>query len=117
MAVEWPITLPQSLLINGYSRTPPKLVSRTNMEVGPPKLRRRYTAGMQSISGAINVTSEQLATFNTFYNDTLLGGALRFSWYNPETRLDSEFIFTNEPSISSLSGDIYKIEMELGILP
>ena len=48
MAV-WPLDLPQKPLLQGFSETLPNLVTRSPMDIGPAKVRRRSTAGVTQL--------------------------------------------------------------------
>jgi hypothetical protein len=63
------------------------------------------------------LTETQLTTFKTFYNTTLLGGTLRFSWREPLDPLTAaEYRFVQPPEWSSREGD-YLVSMKLEVLP
>lgn len=113
----WPITLPQDLLIAGYGESPGDNQLRSNMDVGPAKVRRRSTAAPRKVKGGVILTREQLVTFREFYDDILLSGTLRFSWHDP-TKPESavEMRFTEVPSWTAESGQ-FNLSLSLEILP
>lgn len=113
----WDVGLPQVLLVDGASGTLPDVILRTPMDAGPAKQRRRFTAGPEPFKGHIKVTDAQFATFSTFYNTTLLGGSLRFSWTHPKTDAACEMRFTAAPTWSVIEPDCTRIEMSLEVLP
>lgn len=114
----WDASLPQRLLVKSYSESPADVLLRTSMDFGPAKVRRRGTAGPRPVSGSIIVTAAELATFKTFFNTTLLGGSLRFSWVDPvDGTTTTEMRITKNPSWQALSGDLFEIALELEILP
>lgn len=119
MAVpDWHIDLPQELLLDGYNEALPDGTIKSDMDAGPSKVRRRFTATVTPISGAIIVTASQLATFKTFFNTTLLKGALRFNWTEPPAHTTScEMRFTDVPTYTALSDETYKLLLPLEILP
>ncbi len=45
----WPPSLPQRPLAQGFSEQAPDTLIRTQMEAGPPKVRRRFTAGIRTM--------------------------------------------------------------------
>lgn len=112
----WPATMPQNLLISGYSESPPSVVLRTTMDIGPVKLRRRTTSAIRPVTGEQVITSAQLAEFKAFYNTDLYGGALRFSWIDPVTEEAVEMRFTESPSWTPEDG-FYRLRLNLEILP
>jgi hypothetical protein len=114
----WPATLPQILLIEGYEEKLPDVNLRSAMEVGPAKVRRRVTAAVRPVTGQLIMTLAQIETFKGFYNDDLLGGSLRFGWFDPydETTM-VEMRFTEVPALSPVDPGLYKVSMKLEILP
>ena len=97
----WPSTLPQKPLYSGFSETFANTGIRTSMDVGPPKTRRRTTAGV----GPHEVTfylesSTQLGYLRTFYGSTLGSGTLPFDWAHPITGVTESWLFTGPPKIT-----------------
>jgi hypothetical protein len=113
----WPATLPQTLIMDGYGEAPGENQLRSNMEVGPAKMRRRATSAARKVSGSLILTLAQLAYFKTFYNTTLLGGTLRFTWLDPtDSTTTVEMRFSKTPSW--VAEDIhFRVSMSLEILP
>jgi hypothetical protein len=69
-----------------YSRNAPsRAVVRTQMEVGPPKVRRRSSMGLYTITAAYAVTSAQLTSFNSWFRDDAGMGAISFDWTDPRS--------------------------------
>lgn len=114
----WPSSLPEDLLIDGYSETLPDTTIRSNMEVGPAKVRRRISYNVTPVEGRIFVSTDQAATLATFYNDTLGGGSLAFSMTHPRTNVISSFRFTSSPKITAdNSSNYWFIDLNLEIIP
>ena len=66
----WPASLPQPNL-NGYAIKPDAGFIRTDMDVGPARQRRRYTAPPSRISASWVFNATQMAAFKTFFETTL----------------------------------------------
>jgi len=81
----WPGALPQQLLVEGYEEQLSNMLIRTEMDAGPAKVRRRFTAAPRPVNGQIVVTPAQLVFFRAWYYNVLLGGSLRFGWTDPFT--------------------------------
>ncbi len=113
----WPVTLPQNVLVKGFSETLPDLVLRTPMESGPAKSRRRLSYNVRVIPCYIIVTQAQAAIFDTFYNTDLEGGALSFDWVSPRTGVAASLHFTGVPKLTALSNQDWEIFMPLEIMP
>ena len=113
----WPETLPQELLMEGYTESAPDLLLRSAMETGPSKVRRRATAGVRPVNGSILVTAAQLEIFKGFYNDDLMAGALRFDWLDPVDGTTAVEMRFKEPPAWSMEEGYYRITLALEILP
>ena len=79
----WPSDLPQKPLVQGFSETPPNLLTRSPMDVGPAKVRRRSTAGVTVLQCVFRLTTTQRASLLTFWQTTLAGGSLSYTWTHP----------------------------------
>jgi len=113
----WNVNLPQELFVAGYGQSPPAVTIKSEMDAGPAKVRRRFTAGVSPVSGTMIMTAAQLATFDTFYNDTLLGGSLRFSWTTPPAHtVACEMRFKEVPNWTKVE-DEYEVSLSLEVLP
>jgi len=77
---QWPASLPQSYLLLGGSETAPNLILRTQMDAGPAKTRKRFTAGVRQMRVQWLMSRSQKDTFDAFYRVTLGGGALPFDY-------------------------------------
>lgn len=63
-------------------------------DIGPPITRRRTTARVEQWNLSILLESvAQLATFETWFNDTLKGGSLPFTWRRPSDNTLRRFMF------------------------
>lgn len=114
----WPASLPQNPLLAGFTESPPNLTIRTPMEAGPPKLRRRATAGVRPLPLQVALTKAQVATLDAFYLTTLAGGSLPFDWTHPRTAAAATFAFTAPPSYTPLGSDLnYSVQLPLEVRP
>jgi hypothetical protein len=114
---EWPSSLPNYLLQDGFSKTYADNLVRQDMSVGPPKARRRSTSGVTPIKGRQVLTSTQLATFSTFFETTLSDGATTFTWVDPITRATASFKFASPPTVTTTGGPDFYIDLDLVIMP
>lgn len=113
----WPTELPQSPLLDNYDETFQQEFIRSEMDAGPVKQRRRFSASSTHIRASLIVTSSQLDDLRFFYDIDILGGSLAFSWVHPRTSEAVSMRFVSPYSISPISGNIYRVTMELEILP
>jgi len=113
----WPATLPQSSLSGSYGEKPPNTLLRTNMDAGPAKVRRRYTAGVRQYNVKLILHKTQVETLDVFYVTTTNGGADQWTWVNPRTKSAANFRFVSEPTYAHKSGDYYTVQLKLEQLP
>ena len=117
MAV-WPVTLPTQVSWTGYQGAPRDNRIRTQMEAGPPKMRRRFRAGIETITcGQTALTKAQITTLQGFYETTLQGGTLPFDWVHPLTQAATSFRFAVPPSWQGRGPDAFDATYGLEILP
>lgn len=81
----WPSSLPQTVLVKGYSEQTPSRVLESAMDAGRPKARPRFTAAPRPIAVQVALTPEQVAVLDDFHENDLHGGALSFHWCHPRT--------------------------------
>jgi len=116
-SIIWPSSLPQRPSPQGFSETPGRPIVRTEMDAGPPKMRRRHTAGVRRYSMSFDVTKIQVATFDTFYVTTTAYGSLAFDMINPRTDATEEFRFADEPEYANLGGDHWVVTIQVEQVP
>jgi len=113
---EWPASLPQDMFLEGYKQSFADGMERSKMDVGPAKVRRRSSSGPAPLNCITYLTRDQFPTFDEFYNETLLGGSLRFSWVHPVYGTAVEMRFTAVPSWIFEGKDL-KVTLSLEVLP
>lgn len=113
----WPSTLPTYPLYDGFEERVPLNTIRTEMEYGPPKVRRRSTAGIRTFALTFALTKSQVASLDTYYVTTLVSGTCQFTGAHPRTGADTSYRFVVPPRYSALSCDIWRASFELEVLP
>lgn len=103
----WPSTLPQLVLFDGYQESQDDIVIRSTVDVGPPKLRARYTVAPQMFNISLLLTAAQKATLKTFFSSTLTFGVLPFDWAHPDLRSAIELSFRGVPPVYTPDGSRY----------
>ncbi len=109
----WPASLPQAPLLRGYSEQGQGNTIRTQMDVGPPKRRRRYTAELVQYQMMVLLTEAQLATFETFYTSTLSHGADAFDWVDHRAGTTLEYAFVGRPQYTPAGGGLWEVSFTL----
>ena len=107
----WPAELQDTLLVDGFQVRFGDTLVRSDMDVGPAKLRSRYTDGVDEYTCTINLEYDDWAVLNTFYKTTLSNGALTFGYDDPMTGVASEFRFKEPPVVVPLGGRFFRVSM------
>lgn len=113
----WPSTLPQRPLSEGFTEQPMSNVVRSDMEVGPAKIRQRYTATIRQYGLRLMLTKAQIATLETFVDSTLGGGVLPFDWVDHRTGSAATYRFVQRPAYQPMGAEYWAAEIALEILP
>lgn len=116
MTEAWPGTLPQTPLLEGYTESLPNQVIRSQMETGPAKVRRRFTAAIKPFTVNLLMTLAQTVTLETFYETTLNGGVDQFTWLHPRTTDAITFRFVSPP-VFVTRGVLFGVVLQLESLP
>jgi hypothetical protein len=119
MVDAWPATLPQNVLVNGYSEGVSDGLLEYPPDTGPPITRRRSSSMPRPLSMSFAVTTAQLATLRAFYDTTLSSGSLPFTFpgvVEAETYL-IKFQKGGGPKWVVLATDSFTASMTVWILP
>lgn len=112
----WPSTLPQQVLAADYVESADANTIRSDVDVGPAKLRRRYTAEVKVFQIGLVLTAAQVATLETFY-DATLGVVDPFDWTHPRTLAAASFRFRSRPEYRALGRSLFRAAFALELLP
>ena len=114
----WPTTLPQEPRIDSSFETPPNLLSRTEMDAGPAKIRKRFTSGARKFEAGYHFTPEMMTAWEDFYENYISDGALSFTY--PHPRKWGTFIevrLTEPPQYKHLGAGCYDVGLKLEKIP
>lgn len=103
--------------MEGYQEKAQNAVLRTDMEMGPAKQRRRFTAASLFIQCQYVFTQSQSVTFESFYHSDLKKGSLPFNWTRPRYNTACVARFTDPPQIIIVAGRYRIYSVNLEILP
>jgi hypothetical protein len=114
MPAVWPPSLPQRGLARGYAETPdPSITIRSSVEVGPAKLRPRYSVESRLFTIPLVLTVTQLDTLDNFWASTLAFGSLPFDWIHMRTLAAYSYQFRAYPDPQVLSGRKFRVDLAL----
>jgi len=112
----WPAALYGFILRGSYKESPPDNTMRSEMDVGPPKTRRRSTANTRPFQIDHFFTAANLVIFDELYDNTLESGSLPFNYRHPRTQVIGEYLFSEKPAYVEL-GQGYKVTTKMELLP
>mgnify|MGYP001170021751 CR=1 FL=1 len=113
----WPSTLPQELIAETLSIEMPDNLLRSDMDIGPAKVRRRTTSNVTKVSGDIIVTRDQYNTLSSFFSNNASYGATEFDWINPITGSSCSMRFSAPPRVKPEKGSLLRVSLSLEIMP
>lgn len=119
MPETWPGTLPTKFLVDAYQEGFAENRLRSDMDRGPAKVRRLSTTAPRPLSGAMAMTTTELAALRTFFDSTTAMGSLSF-WFPSQVDNGPMLLCRfgeNPPSWTYMSLDLWRIELELEVLP
>jgi len=113
----WPSSLPDNPIQDGYEEARKDGRVRTQMDAGPPKVRRRFTAVVTEFPVRFHMRSSEVNTLEDFWETDLEGGTLRFDWTHPRKDTALQFRFVEPYTVQSLGGTLYEVSATLEVLP
>lgn len=104
--ISWPASLPSTFLYNAYTEKFGDNTIVSEMDAGPPKVRKRSNSKPDEFRGSMVMTSDQVDTLRTFWKTTCQDGSLKFDWKHPRTAEAKEAMFIpgEPPDISASVG-------------
>jgi hypothetical protein len=88
------------------------------MDVGPAKVRRRATAGVTQLKCTFRLSAAQRASLLAFWQTTLAGGSLSYSWTHPISGAAITCRIVEPPTFSPAAGGVsWLAVLNIEILP
>lgn len=117
MSATWPSELQNLVNQDSFGLTFGDSTIRSDMDVGPAKVRRRITKAVDSITCSITLkTASEYSAFEYFYKTTLNGGVNQFAFNHPITGVQTDFRISKTPSFRPLGGSVFQVSMEWEIV-
>lgn len=113
----WPAGLQQKLSTDSFTYAFGDSLVRTDMGVGPAKVRSRFTDAVDLCSATILLDYADFSTLRNFYKTNLNNGALPFTFTDPMLGTTSTFRFISPPSLAPLGGRTFKVTLNWERLP
>jgi hypothetical protein len=115
-SISFPAALEAQILNEGYGETPQTATIRTQMDAGPAKARRRFSARVDNLQLNFLLSDTDLDTLLTFYTTTSKEGSLRFNMTHPRTGATDEFRFIDAPGYNR-AGNHYRVSVPVEKMP
>lgn len=114
----WPATLQDKINSTQFEYGFGETRIKTDTDVGPAKLRSRFTDAVDIMSGQIHMTNAEVGFLKTFYKTTLNNGVTAFDWVDPFDGVTTISVrFVERPRIRPLGGLAFVATLNLEILP
>lgn len=115
--VTWPSNLPQEFNVGEFNIEPPNNIVNTTVDAGVPKRRRRFTKGVQVVSGKMVMDLDQYRTLMNFMDVDLHDGVDQFYFPRPGYCLGSIVAsFKEGIKKDHIGGDHFQISFSLETL-
>jgi hypothetical protein len=98
--IPWPVGLPDCA--ESWEEQNVPVTVRTQMDIGPPKVRKRYTRTMRNARVSFTMTHEQAMQLRDFFEVDLQGGIYEHEFRHPFANELQRFRFVEPPSIANL---------------
>ena len=79
----WPTGVPDTFESSGFAYDADSGVVRSDMDSGPPKVRRRFSSVSKNMKGTIIMTKAQFLLWETWFEDVVYHGSLSFTMTDP----------------------------------
>lgn len=129
-SVIWPLTLPQTPVINGYKEQMPSNLIRSDAEYGPAKVRKRGGAKPVTVNASYILSTQEAEILDDFVYNSIAGGAICFDWPRPrfsktkegDNRYVRARLVPSSDSLYSKSNvsntvDFWQVDLTLEIFP
>lgn len=113
----WPLSLQQKLDAESFEKRLGNTLLRSDMDVGPAKVRSRFTDAVDGYTCSILLDFDQHSDFVTFYKTTLGNGSRQFLFNDPFTEEPTAFRFAEPPVIRALGGRTFRVSMNWERMP
>lgn len=104
---DWPSSLPQDVLVRGFTETYTDNVVLAPVDFGVPKRRPKFTAAGITMSINIHVTEAERSTLDSFFHVTLVDGENSFTWIEPINQTTKTLEFVEPPKYTPVGADLY----------
>lgn len=102
---------------DGYQETMADNTIRSDMDVGPAKVRKRSTSATTKYRLNYELDNTDVNTLETFFHDTINDGVDTFDMDDPRSGSTETFRIVGPPDINALTGTWYRVSINMEKLP
>lgn len=118
----WPLTLTRTPRVADLQEDAPEIVIRSEVDVGPAKIRRRFTGDRRRFTIGLDLRRSEVETFDVWFREQTFGGALSFAWKHPRKGTAADFRFLSTPTYRPKSprgdgSEWWTVSFEVEMLP
>ena len=117
MAELWPSDLPQFVQADSFENSIQDTNIVSNNDVGPKKIRRRFTEPTEIITHTMWMSRDEVISFRDYYKVNLKNGSATFKFIHPIFNVEAEWRFQTPPKYTNLGGNNFKVMMEWMMMP
>lgn len=99
----WPSALPRQPLLDALEESFPSLISNVTTGNKSMIVRKMASRSQTKLSVSFNFTKEQMQTFEDFFNQTLDGGSVRFTFKHPRKKQNVTVSFSPTQNVAFTS--------------
>lgn len=114
--IYWPVTLPQNVDTDGYQEIIQDNRIRSDMDMGPPKMRPRFSAIVEQFTIVFVFNRTEMSAFEAFYKTTTSFGTEAFQWTHPRTGATVMMRFVAPYRVQSVDHNV-EVSFTLEVLP
>lgn len=108
----WPPQFQDLINEENFGVTLGNTTVRSEVDAGPPKVRSRFTDGIDQYTTSIYLDYDDIGDLLNFYKVTLANGSLTFGFNDPFTGVLTEYRFLEPPQISPRGGRTFTVNMK-----
>lgn len=114
MAISWPTQLQDKLSSDNFTYNIGETKIRSDMDIGPAKVRRRFTRAIDTLNCSIQLKYQDFLILRNFHEVTLNGGVNEFEYEHPFTHEMAVFRMVVPPSMSPIGsgGVMFNVSMQ-----
>lgn len=117
MAIPWPSQLQQLVNEQSFAYKFGETVIRSDVDVGPKKVRRRFTRPINTATVSIDMDVSQYNIFYNFFFTTINAGVTPFELAHPITGVLKQWRFLEPPDIRPTGGVTFTANMQWEEMP